>query len=1108
MSDSNSATATAGVPVSRRHRWALVVYLLFFLSGLTSLIYEVIWVRQFGLVFGITTYAVSTVLAAFFAGLALGSYAAGRVIDRTRLRPLVVYGCMEGIIGAYALLLPTLLKLVEGAYPSIYSQFGESFSLFTLFRFVVSFAVLVLPATLMGATLPVLSKLMVEREDALGLGVGRLYAVNTFGAVTGTFTAGFLLIPVLGISATTLGAALGNFFLAGMAILISTSPDLAPEQTTAKAKPQETRSSPPLGGAERVILALAFSSGLAILALEVVWTRSLVLILGSTTYAFSTMLTAVLMGIALGSAVFARRADRSGNRGAVVAGLLFLGGLCAVLGPAIINRLPFVFLRLYDWTYGVWYLVIATQFVVCFLLVFVPTFLSGASFPILVRMYSRGVERVGRTVADVYAINTLGGIIGSLLGGFVLIKFLGLQPALTASALFLMLVGGTLAIAIATPWLPTARGAAAAAVVAIVVVLALVHPKFATKVLFAGWGPYGGGYYTSWLGGSTVDVTDRYMQRLLYHKEGVTASVDVLETGWGDKIISINAKPVATTYLYDMRALKMLGHLPVILHPEPREVLIIGLGAGVSSGIIASYPTVENVTVVELCEEVPDGAAQFAEWNHDVVNNPKVRVVINDGANYVKATREQYDVISADPIHPFVSGAGTLYSYEHWQICKERLRDGGILAQWLPLYQLSPSDFATVVGTFVDVFPDATVWFCGIDTVLIGSKGEFRIDPDRLAAHMSDPVVMADLLSMGVHRPGDILGWLVADSEQMRQMGMGAPRNRTDFPILEFSAPKAVSLQGVASTMPALLTALEQVPAHESQRRLNEICTRPLDAETLEDAETGRLAGQWLMRGQMLYSYGYEDQYLEAAGEASTLRPYDRFITRAVADAQYAVGDRRMADGYPDEAFEFFSGAYANDPTNVMALTAAARAGLQSGDIQLAEKVLRLASPEQEDVFQVRVYRGWLALKRLEYEAARREFEAASALERGQESPRMHVGLGFLALIAGEPEAAREHFNRAAEISTNPLDAVYDIVYICTDRGFTAEVRPYASDLVALATRAIAADPGEPYLYEYRALGYRALGEERKAARDRATKRSLVGWWEDAPSASSADTER
>ncbi len=1083
---------------ARRSTWAVLIFLLFFLSGLTSLIYEVIWVRKFGLVFGVTTYAVSTVLAAFFAGLAIGSYVAGRLIDRTRLHPLVVYGVMEGMIGGYAMLLPMLLHLLEASYPGVYSRMGESFTLFTLFRFIISFTVLVIPTTLMGATLPVLSKLLVDREEVLGLNVGRLYAVNTFGAVMGTFTAGFLLIPVLGVLKTNYVAAAGNIILLFVALLISRSPELAPLARVANEAAEKPQALP-LTRSDRIILGLAFTSGLAILALEVVWTRSLILILGSTTYAFSTMLVAVLVGIALGSALFAPLADRTRNRGAVVAGLMFFGGLFAVLGPSIINRLPFIFLGLSDWAGGSWELIIAGQFIVCFMLVFVPTFLSGASFPILIRMYSRGKDSVGRTVADIYAINTFGGILGSLLGGFVLVKLLGLQPSLTTAALFLMVLGGPLAIALAKPWPRALRTSLAGLMIALVVVLGFIHPRFDKKLLFGGWGPFAGGYYVSRMGGTTIDVTDRHMQRLVYHKEGVGASVDVLETGWGDRIISINAQPVATTYLYDMRALKMLGHLPVLLHPNPKDVLLIGMGAGVSSGIIASYPMVQDVTVVELSEEVPGGTRQFAEWNFNALDNPKLKWVINDGANFVKATTKQYDIISSDPIHPFISGNGILYSYEHWKICKDRLREGGVLAQWLPLYQLSPTDFATIIGTFTDAFPNATMWFCGIDTVLIGVKGEFKVDTERMATHMSDPTMMADLLSMGVHEPGDILGWYVAGPEEMRAMGLGAPRNHTEAPVLEFTAPKSVTLTGIASTIPALLTAVEQISPFEYHQQLNAISVRPLTAQTLLTAATQRLANRWLMREQLLISYDYADQSLNATQRALGLRPNDQFIRNAVGDAQYSVGNNKLTDGFPEEAFTLFRDSYLNDRANLMSLTAAVEAAMQMGDLMLAEQTMGLASEKQEKFFQYLVFEGLLAMKRMEFSTARQCFE--EALAREQESPTLHVSLGYLDLREGNRETAHAHFERALAIATNVTDVLYDIVDTCATGGFTGDARGYAQQLAATMTAAIANDPGLPYLYANRALAYSVLGEEKLAARDMDTRSSLLGWWEEGGSA-------
>jgi spermidine synthase len=1087
--DSARRETTTGAP--SRGGWSLLVFFLFFLSGLTSLIYEVIWVRKFGFVFGVSTYAVSTVLAAFFTGLAIGSYVAGRIIDRTKLHPLTVYGVMEGLVGVYALLLPVLLAAIEASYPTVYTRIGESFQLFTLYRFLIAFVLLVIPTTLMGATLPVLSKLMVDREAVLGFNVGTLYAINTFGAVAGSASAGFLLVPALGVPKTIVVAAIGNFILAACALGMSRVAAFATASPSAAEAPARSA----IDRRQRLILAIAFSAGLAVLALEVVWTRSLVLILGHTTYAFSTMLTAVLVGIALGSAIFARYADRLENRGALVAALLFAGGFCAVLGPAVINRLPYAFLKLSDWAGGVWGFVIAAQFVVCFLLVFIPTFLSGASFPILVRMYSRGDEEVGRTVADVYAVNTSGGIIGSLVGGFVLIRLFGLQPSLTIAALFLMLIGGPLAIALAKPWSRSLRLTTGAAMVAAVVLLAFFHPRFETKLLFAGWGPFEGGYFVNRTVGSTVDVTDRYMQKLLYHKEGVSSSVDVLETGVGERIISVNAQPVATTFLYDMRALKMLGHLPVLLHPDPKDVLIIGMGAGVSSGIISTYPSVEHVTVVELSEEVPGGTAKFADWNFDVLHNPKVKVVINDGANYVKATQKQYDIISSDPIHPFISGNGILYSYDHWQNCKKRLKDGGVLAQWLPLYQLSPSDFACVIRTFRDVFPDATMWFSGIDTVLIGTKSSLKVDLKRMGEKMAAPKITGDLLSMGVQKPADILGWYVGGPDQLDAMGGDAPDNRVEYPVLEFTAPKAITINGVASTMPALLTAVEQLPEGQVWRQLNDMCTSPLDGETLRDAAVGRLAGRWLMRGQLEYSYNNPDQYLQAAIQAQMLRPQDTFIRRFLADALWCVGNRQYDDGDARLAYASFRESFADDPTNMDSLISAAYTAIDMGDLNLAQQTLSLASPSQREVFQALVYYGLIALARSDYEGARGYFERAAA--RDQESPTLLIGLAIVDLKDRNSAAARGHFDRAIQISTRGLETLHSIVSLCSQHDFTSEARRYAPDLEATATQAIAADPGRPGLYSYRALAYRILGEDAKAARDEASARSLFGWYDE-----------
>ncbi len=1086
--------------------WIAAVYGLFFLSGTTSLIYEVLWVRKFGLVFGVTTYAVSTVLAAFFAGLAVGSFFAGRIIDRTSAHPLRVYGALEAVIGLYALMLPHFLNWVETLYPMVYEGLSESFGLFTLFRFTVCFGLLAVPTTLMGATLPVLSKLLVSREARLGVNVGRLYAANTFGAVAGTAGAGFFLLPTFGVPETTWITACGNFALAAGAVLLSRARAfrIAAEQTiplqsdksdlsdksNLSAPSDKSEASDSTG--RSLALFLACISGLTILALEVVWTRSLILILGSTTYAFSIMLTAVLVGIAVGSAVCAHLADRVRHRAVWAGALLFLGGACAVFGPAVMNRLPFVFLRLSDWAAGRWPLILTAQFVVCFLLVFIPTFFSGGSFPLLVRLHSQGESRVGRTVADVYAMNTIGGIVGSLLGGFVLVRYVGLQPALTIAALTLMALGGVSAVALAGGRGRIARTGLAAAMLALVVVLGVFHPRFDTKLLFGGWGPFAGGYHTGHTAGSTVDVTDRHMSRLLYHKEGVSASVDAIETAWGDRILSINAQPVATTYLWDLRLLKMIGHLPVLLHDNPRDALVIGMGAGVAAGVMAGYGSLSEVTVVELSEEVPGGAAQFADWNFDVLNNPKLRIVINDGANYVKAVRKQFDLIGSDPIHPFLLGNGTLYSVEHWRACRDRLRDGGVLVQWLPMYQLSADDFATVIRTFAEAFPNATVWYSGIDVILIGIKGERRIDLERMADHMRDAAMRADLASLGAAEPPDVLGWLVGGPQQIETMAVRGAVNRLDYPVLEFSAPKAILLRGVSATIPLLIETVNRTSDTEFCRLIETLVKGPQPRAMLDAAVAARRAQYWVMRG-VRASHDSARQYLFCAEMAHSLRPEDAFLRQTLADAQVSLAGRLWSDCWVEDAYRLYCAAFVNDPTRADAITGAVWTAWENGDVNAADALMSLASARHGHTFQVQVLKGLLAFERKDWPNARRAFQKARV--HGQQSPLLLTGLGILSLAENRHDSAYSYFDKALAISTRSVYTLRDITELCRKHGFDETARRYAPQLVAAADAAISESPESPAFYYMRALGKRVLGNAEDAEADEMTAAFLRELW-------------
>ena len=334
-------------------------------------------------------------------------------------------------------------------------------------------------------------------------------------------------------------------------------------------------------------------------------------------------------------------------------------------------------------------------------------------------------------------------------------------------------------------------------------------------------------------------------------------------------------------------------------------------------------------------------------------------------------------------------------------------------------------------------------------------------------------------------------------------MGLGALRNTTDYPIIEFSAPKAVMLSGIASTTPALLTAVEEMPATELRRQLNEMCIQELPAQVLLTATAARLANRWLMRAQLLLSYDYTEQSLDATSQAYGLRPNDTFLRRAVGDAQLALGDQLAYDGFSRDAYDSYRDSYLNEPATIMALTSAVQMALDLGDVALAAETLELAAPNQHEIFEYLVKKGLVAIRRESYQAARHAFEKATA--HGQESPTLHANLGFLDLIDGRPESAQAHFARAVKIATNKRDALHEIVDLCYSRNRGAAVTEQAEQLVVLASQSISANPGLPALYGARATAYAALGEHRLAERDRATKRSLSGWWQEPPTSTYVD---
>ena len=756
----------------------LAILVLFFLSGACALVYEVVWMRMLTLIFGATAFATSTILASFFAGLALGGFSFGRIIDRGR-SPLLVYGLLEAGIGIFAFLMPVLFAVVTWLYVGIARQFDVSFYQISLIRFALSFLVLLVPATLMGGTLPVIVKFFATRSEKLGWNVGQLYAVNTFGAVLGTLAAGFFLILLLGVKQSAYAAGVVNLFIAGAVLALAWRVgrgEAAREGITGSAAEAEVSS----GGAfslkhARLALWAIGLSGLCALALQVFWTRALVFFLDNSTHAFTTILTAFLLGIALGSLIIARFIDSRTRLLAWLGGMEVLIGVSAILAIPIVSRLSPVFqsmegVALDSMLAWKW---MGVRFAKSLTVMLVPTLLMGMTFPVATKIYTRSMSRIGTALGDVYSINTIGGVFGSVLAGFALIPLIGVQQGIVVIAAINVIIG--VALVLAEPGM-VQRVRVALAVGSGIVFIGL-GTMFATggaTILTSYW--------------ETVEEPE-----VLSYEEGIGGTVKVFRDKWGEKVLSVNGFPVAGTAAEAHEVQKPLAHLPLLLStvPKPR-VNVIGFGTGGTSWGMTQHDIAE-VDVVELVPGVIDAAGWFPESNHGVLTEPKFNLIMGDGRNYALVTDKVYDVISVDATSPKMAGNGSLYTLEFYRLLEDRLSDDGMVVQWLPFHLLADSEVRMITKSFMTVFPHLTMWFTPFrqHIILLGTRQPLEIDFQALSAGLAREDIRRELGTLDVRGAFDVLSWFVMGEETVAEYVRNARVNSDNHPYLEFTPAMA-----------------------------------------------------------------------------------------------------------------------------------------------------------------------------------------------------------------------------------------------------------------------------------------------------------------------------
>lgn len=721
------------------------------------------------LVFGATAFATSAILSTFFAGLALGSFLFGRVADRSR-NPLALYAVLEAGVGAFAFLLPVLLTGVTAAYVALARQFDLGFYPLSLVRLVLAVLVLIIPATLMGGTLPVIVKCLSRGKDRLGLDVGQLYAINTFGAVLGAVASGFFLILLVGVRETAYLAGVVNLLIAGAALALSRRMDTAsvaslPEDTAAATTPWEEPAP------ARMVLWAIGLSGLAALALEVLWTRALVYYLDNSTHAFTTVLTAFLLGIAVGSAVVARFADRRMRLVAVFGVVEVLIGISALVAIPILAASSPVLSGMEGQAVDamLWWKWSGLRFLRSLTVMLVPTILMGMTVPLAVKIYTVHVARLGQSLGRVYSANTIGGVAGSVIAGFVLIPVVGVRGGIVAIAALSTVIG--IMLFWVEPALQGRRTAKAVIAVCVVLLFAALSRFTAQQLVLASYR-------------ERADGTD-----VLFYREGIGSTVKVFRDKRGDKVLSIDGFPVAGTTQGMRDAQETLGNYPLLLSsvPSPR-VNLIGFGAGGASWEALQYD-VAAVDCVELVRGVIEASPWFREVNHDVVQRPDYNLIMGDGRNHVLMTDKAYDVISVDATSPKMAGNGSLYTLEFYALLKERLSADGIAVQWLPFHLLSDAEMKMTAKTFMQVFPHTTLWLSPLKYhgLLVGSRKPLQIDVQALRRKMQRPGVRQEMAHVGAEAPLDFLAGFVMGEADLRQYVAGAKLNTDNRPYLEFT---------------------------------------------------------------------------------------------------------------------------------------------------------------------------------------------------------------------------------------------------------------------------------------------------------------------------------
>ncbi len=1046
----------------------LLILTCFFLSGLTSLIYEMLWIRMIVKIIGGAPFAVSIILTIFMAGLGLGSYIASRTIDRvTEPKKLVkIYGMLELAIGAYALIIPVLLKALLPFQAILYNQLYGHFLLYNFLTFLACSVLLCIPTICMGATLPILCRFYVTRLSHLGTHAGRLYGLNTIGAAVGSLLCGFWLISLLGVTGTLIFAVIINAAI-GLVCILASHKKLT-SQNDAKQTPQtetpkaESSKYPKTLHAALIIFAM---SGFCAMAYEVIWTKLLGLIVGPTTYSFTIVLVTFILGLALGSMFFGWLGDKIKNTLSLLLSTQIIAALLVLLISQLLGNSQLFFAKLIFTFKDNFALLNISKAVILFAFMITPTLCLGATFPLVGKIYTQSISRVGKSIGFAYSINTIGAVLGAFCAGFIIIPTLGKENGLSLVVSLQLLTALIIAVFVLNKNKGTLKLAYFLIPTLTGILLCLYLPTWNRHLLSEG--KYlrfhkirSGIENTTWLnaflkGPGILAKLER--GELVYYGDGIGGFTTVTRypNALGGYYFSManSGKPEASSHS-DMKTQTLLAHFPMLFHQNPKNIMVLGLASGVTAGEVLHYP-IEKLDVLDISQQVVQASDFFLPWNNNVLSNPKTNLIIQDGRAHLQLTKQKYDVIISEPSNPWMAGLATLFTQDFFELAKNSLNQDGIFVQWLHSYQMDWDTFALIGRTFAQVFPNSLLTSTeisklGHDYLLVGFKGSKGLVLDNAKQNLR---YAKQSKNMALSTPE--LLYLFIKSEDLELLFGHGPFNTDGNPRLEFTAPKLMykhdpiifeniqKRKGLSTKTKNIIKEVttnidSQIDFAEYAFSVNKPFPNMVDlskATLLQKERFFELVENYCARAAIDFTIFSDDklkQRLYSIQIETLERNIDLVPDKALS--YFCLAGLYYVNNMPDKAIVNYSKSLQINPDNTDARVNLAAALYVQGrlDEAIDHYTKSLKTYSEHDLKVHKNLAAIFAKQNKPYKAIR-HFQ--KALEIQPDDPIIHNNLGAALALSGRLDEAIEHFAKAVQIKPDFEKARYNLRYILGQRG-------------------------------------------------------------------------